>query len=155
MTFMRTSKSKWALAAAIVLRLASQTQAATTDNLQHLADTNSSLTIGDKTFSDFEFLASGLTSFDASQIQVTASVANGIYYLTWAGNISLVSGSGPITADLILNYRVTAATGMLDILTSHIPAVHSQLAEPSSRLTKPSEIQMATLSRTAIWMVMI
>jgi hypothetical protein len=85
MTFMRTSKSKRALAAAIVLRLASQTQAATTDNLQPLADTNSSLTIGDKTFSDFESLASGLTSFDASQIQVTASVANGIYYLTWAG----------------------------------------------------------------------
>ena len=113
---MRTFQPKWALAAAVLLGFASQTQAATTDNLQHLADTDGSLTIGDKTFSNFDFLASGLTSFDASQIQVTASVANGTYFLTWAGNISLVSGSGSITADLLLNYRVTAATGLIDMI---------------------------------------
>jgi hypothetical protein len=114
---MRTSKLRWALAAAVALGLASQTEAATTDNLQNLTTTGGSLTIGDKTFSNFDFLASGLTSFDASKIQVTASFAGGTYYLTWGGNMSLVSGSGaPATADLLLNYRVTAATGMINMI---------------------------------------
>jgi hypothetical protein len=113
---MRHLKLQWALAAAVVLGLTSQTQAVTTDNLQHLSDTGGTLAIGDKTFSNFDFLANGLTSFDASQIRVTASVAEGVYYLTWAGNISLVSGSGPISADLLLNYRVTAATGTITMI---------------------------------------
>jgi hypothetical protein len=114
---MRTSKLRWALVAAAVLGLASQMAAATTDNLQNLATTGGSLTIGDKTFSNFDFLASGLTSFDASQIQVTASVAGGTYFLTWGGNMSLVSGSGsPVSADLLLNYTVTAATGLIDMI---------------------------------------
>jgi hypothetical protein len=113
---MRTSKLRWALVAAVALGLASQTGAATTDNLEHLTITGGSLTIGDKTFSNFNFLPSlGLTSFDPSQIRVTASLAGGTYFLTWAGNISLVSG-GPATADLMLNYRVTAATGMIDMI---------------------------------------
>jgi hypothetical protein len=112
---MRTSKLRWALVAAVALGLASQTGAATTDNLQNLTTTGGSLTIGDKTFSNFNFLASGLTSFDASKIQVTASFAGGTYFLTWGGNMSLVSGSGaPVSADLLLNYRVTAAAGMID-----------------------------------------
>jgi len=113
---MRTSKLRWTFAAAVALGLASQTKAATTDNLMHLANTGGSLTIGDKTFSNFDFLASGLTSFDASQIRVTASLANGTYFLTWAGNISLVSGSGPISAELLLNYRVAAATGTINMI---------------------------------------
>jgi hypothetical protein len=108
-------QSRLAMVAAVILGLASQTRAVTTDNLEHLATANGSLTIGDKTFSNFDFLASGLTSFDASQIRVTASVANGVYYLTYAGNISLVSG-GPATADLLLNYRVTAATGLINMI---------------------------------------
>jgi hypothetical protein len=103
------------MVAAVLLGLASQAQAVTTDNLDHLATTNGSLTIGDKTFSNFDFLASGLTSFDASQIRVTASVSNGVYYLTYGGNISLVSG-GPATADLLLNYRVTATTGLINMI---------------------------------------
>ena len=110
---MTTIKVTCALAAAFLLGVASQTQAQTTDNLQHLADTAGSLTIGDKTFSNFDFLTTGLTSFDASQIQVTASLSNGTYFLTWAGNISLVSGAGPVSADLLLNYRVTASTGLI------------------------------------------
>ena len=110
---MSTFKVTRALAAAFLLGVASQTQAQTTDNLQHLADTGGSLTIGDKTFSNFDFLASGLTSFDASQIQVTASLSDSTYFLTWAGNISLVSGGGPVSAELLLNYRVTASTGLI------------------------------------------
>ncbi len=115
---MRITKLRWmALAVAAVMGLAGQTKAAITDNLQNLATTGGSLTVGDKTFSNFSFLASGLTSFDASKIQVTASFAGGTYFLTWGGNISLVSGSGaPVTADLLLNYRVTAATGMINMI---------------------------------------
>ena len=88
---------------------------ATTDNLQHLVTTGGSLTIGDKIFSNFDFFASGLTSFDPSQIRVTASVSGGVYYLGWAGNMSLVSG-GPATGDLVLNYTVTATAGVIDMI---------------------------------------
>jgi hypothetical protein len=117
------------LAAAVLLGLAGQARAATTDNLQHLKDTNGSLTIGDKTFSDFDFQTSRLTNFDASQIKVTASFNNnnGVYYLTWGGNMSLVSNSGPASADLLLNYRVTAAAGLIDT----IDQLYTGSAQPS------------------------
>ena len=109
-----------ALAAAALLGLVSQAGAQnappTTDNLAHLVATGGSLRIGDKVFSDFDFVASGLTSFDPSQIRVTASMEDGIYYLTWAGNMSLVSASGPASADLVLNYRVTATQGLINTI---------------------------------------
>ncbi len=87
-------------------------KALTTDTLQDLVNTGGSLSIGDKTFSNFAYLASGLSGFDANNIQVTASSAGGVYFLTWGGNISLVSG-GFATADLLLNYRVTANPGSI------------------------------------------
>jgi hypothetical protein len=91
--------------------------AATTDTLQDLATTNGSLTIGDKTFSNFSFFENGLTNFDPSKIQVTASVSNGVYFLTWDGNMSLVSGSGSsASADLVLKYSVTATGGLIDAI---------------------------------------
>jgi hypothetical protein len=136
-SFLRVG-SAMALAVVVLCGLANQTQAGnghrraqqisrqtasqdgaglSTDNLQNLVDTQGSLTIGDKIFSDFSFLASGLTNFDASKIQVNASVADGIYYLTWAGDMSLVS-SGPdaVTADLLLKYRVTATSGLINMI---------------------------------------
>ena len=88
---------------------------ATSDTLAHLVASGGSLAIGDKVFSNFDFVASGLTSFDASQIRVSASFSGGVYFLTWAGNMSLVSG-GPATADLVLNYRVTATAGLIDMI---------------------------------------
>src|SRR4051794_14684721 len=103
------------MAIAVLMAVARVASAQTTDNLAHLVATNGSLTIGDKVFSNFGFVASGLTTFDPSQIQVTASVNNGVYYLTWAGNMSLVSG-GQATADLVLNYRVTATQGVIDMI---------------------------------------
>lgn len=103
------------LIAAGLIASAGQASAQTTDNLAHLVATNGSLTIGDKVFSDFSFLATGLTSFNASQIQVTASFSGGIYYLTWAGNMSLVA-NGPASADLLLNYTVTALGGQIDMI---------------------------------------
>jgi hypothetical protein len=56
-----------------------------------------------------------LTSFDASQIQVTASISGGVYYLTYGGNMSLV-GNGPVSADLLLNYTVTATSGFINMI---------------------------------------
>ena len=103
------------VAAMAVVVFASEASAATTDNLQHLMSTAGTLTIGDETFGNFDYLASGLTTFDPSQIQVTASFSGGVYYLTWAGNMSLVSG-GPATADLLLNYRVTATSGQIGMI---------------------------------------
>jgi hypothetical protein len=73
------------------------------------------LSIGDKTFSGFSYTPSGLTTFDPSQIIVTATEGGGIDYLTWSGNISLVSG-GPATADLKLNYIVTANAGTINMI---------------------------------------
>jgi hypothetical protein len=105
-----------AMAAAALLVLAGGAGAQTSDNLQHLVDTHGSLTIGDKTFGGFGYHDSGLTSFNASNIQVTVSNNGGQYYLTWAGNMSLTSNSGPASADLVLNYNVTATSGLIDML---------------------------------------
>lgn len=82
-------------------------------SLQNLVDNNGSISIGDKTFSNFGYHAVGLSGFDANQINVTASVDGaGVYYLTWQGSIALLSG-GFATADLLLNYRVTANPGVI------------------------------------------
>ena len=73
------------------------------------------LSIGDKTFTNFSYQASGLTAFNPNQIFVTATETNGIDYLTWTGNISLVSG-GSATADLLLNYKVMANPGAINMI---------------------------------------
>jgi hypothetical protein len=80
--------------------------------LADLAANGGSIGIGDKIFSGFSFTTSGLTGFNASNITVTASFLNGVYYLDYAGNISMVS-SGPATADLLLKYTVTATAGQI------------------------------------------
>jgi hypothetical protein len=123
-----TRRSLSSLIAATYIALVGFASAATTDTLQDLVSTGGSLNIGDKTFSNFSFVDSGLTSFDPSKIQVTASFSNGIYYLTWDGNMSLVSGAGsPASADLLLKYTVTAATGLIDT----IDASFTGSAQPS------------------------
>jgi hypothetical protein len=73
------------------------------------------LSIGDKTFSGFSYTPSGLTSFNPNQIIVTATENGGIDYLTWSGNISLVSG-GLGSAHLLLNYKVTANAGTINMI---------------------------------------
>src|ERR1035437_5007040 len=85
-------------------------------SLADLAGTpGATLSIGDKTFSGFGYTASGLTSFNPNQIFVTATESGGIDYLTWSGNISLTSGS-TATADLLLNYIVTANRGTINMI---------------------------------------
>lgn len=102
------------VAAAVVLATTIQSvQAAFTGNLADLADNGGLLNIGDKTFSGFSYTATGLTGFDANNIIVTASVdANGVYYLTFGNSIALVGTAGD-TADLKLNYTVTATAGTI------------------------------------------
>jgi hypothetical protein len=73
------------------------------------------LSIDDKTFSGFSYIPSGLTSFDPNQIIVTATESGGIDYLTWSGNISFVLG-GIGSADLLLNYIVTANAGTINMI---------------------------------------
>jgi hypothetical protein len=73
------------------------------------------LSIGDKTFSGFSYQASDLTAFDPTNIIVTATETNGIDYLTWSGNISLVS-TGVATASLLLKYIVTANPGAINMI---------------------------------------
>ena len=69
------------------------------------------ISIGDKTFSGFSYTESGLTSFDASQIQISVYQNGGVDYLTWSGDISLIGVNA--TADLKLNYVVTASAGAI------------------------------------------
>jgi hypothetical protein len=108
------TKSKGALVSgAIILSgLLCQTAQAQ-ETLADLA-AGGTLAIGDKTFSGFSYSESGLISFDASEITVTATAAGNADYLTWTGNISLASiGALDATAtgDLLVNYVVTATGG--------------------------------------------
>ncbi len=103
------------LLAISALALAFPAQAQTSDNLQNLVNTNGSLSVGDKTFSGFTFLANGLTNFNPSQIQVTVSIESGTYFLTLGGNLSLVAG-GSSTADFLLNYDVSANAGTITMI---------------------------------------
>jgi hypothetical protein len=87
-------------------------QAAFTDTLADLVANNGSLSVGDKTFSGFSYLATDLTGFNASKIIVTASQVGDNYFLTWGGKITLGS-LGPASADLLLGYTVTAQPGKI------------------------------------------
>jgi hypothetical protein len=85
-----------------------------TGDLAALAN-GGTLTIGDKTFSGFSYQASGLTAFNPNAIIVTASEIGGVDYLTWTGNISVISNSTAI-GDLLLKYIVTANPGSINMI---------------------------------------
>jgi PEP-CTERM motif len=88
-------------------------QSNSTNNLANLISTGGTLTIGDKTFSNFGIFASGADASelaaDASGLNVTASIAGGIYYLDWSGLIGVnnLFGTSPLLGDLQLKYTVT------------------------------------------------
>ena len=88
-----------------------------TGTLADLAASGGSLTVGDKIFSGFSFVASSdLTSFDPNQITVTAGIgSDGVYYLTWSGNIALATFDTAV-ADLKLNYIVSAGAGSIAMI---------------------------------------
>jgi len=83
--------------------------------LAGLVASGGTLTVDDKTFSDFSFSENGLASFDPTQIDVTATESKGVEYLSYAGNISFASG-GSASAYLTLNYVVTANAGAIDMI---------------------------------------
>ena len=87
------------------------------DTLADLSDNGGTLSVGDKTFCGFSYFASsGLTSFDPTQINVEASIgSDGVYYLTWSGNISLATFA-TASADLKLNYIVSASAGVINTI---------------------------------------
>jgi hypothetical protein len=111
---MKTIKtlSAVALGASVMCGMQAQTaRADVTDTLAELAN-GGSLSLGDKTFTGFSYDASGLTSFNASDIQVTVTQSGENYFLNWVGNVSL-AGTGVSTADLELGYTVTASQGTI------------------------------------------
>ena len=89
-----------------------------TGTLANLAATGGSLVIGDKTFSGFNFEATGLTAFDPTAVTVTASESGGVDYLTWAGTIAVDNSVGTANSvgDLSLFYTVTANPGSINMI---------------------------------------
>jgi hypothetical protein len=101
---------------AVTTMAAMMQTAQATITLADLAANGGAISIGDKTFSGFSYAESGLTSFDASQIYVKVyQDSSGVDYLTWSGNISLAT-LGTTTADLKLNYIVTASAGAINMI---------------------------------------
>lgn len=80
------------------------------DTLANLAsDPDNSVGIGDKVFDDFDYEAAGLDGFDPNSIIVKASILGGVYYLDFAGPITIVkAGPGIKIGDLLLQYTVEA-----------------------------------------------
>ena len=77
-----------------------------------------SLTMGDKTFSDFGWQTSDTAlSSQAANLTVTASIVNGVYYLDFGGLIALYNtGTSPLLEDLKLTYTVTASRGLITMI---------------------------------------
>lgn len=92
-------------------------QATLTGDLASLVNNGGTLSVGDKTFSGFTYADNGLTSFNAANITVTASVGpDGVYYLTWEGPIVLTrseANAPAASAHLSLGYTVTANPGQI------------------------------------------
>jgi hypothetical protein len=106
-----------AIALAASATLANATPIASSDTLANLAANGGSIGIGDKTFSNFDYFPSGLgAGFNPNLVIVTASIQNGIYFLTYSGNMSLTSTGPAASGDLVLNYRVTAGAGTIDYI---------------------------------------
>ena len=103
------------------------------DNLAHLVNTDGSLKIGDKVFSDFSFVNDNLSGFDPASIQVKASRINKVYYLSWGGNISIASTDSetPAIGDLLLKYTVTAKHRIREIDQSYTGAVSNGIGSAS------------------------
>jgi hypothetical protein len=89
--------------------------APTVYTLAGLVSSGGTIVFGDKTFSNFGFTVTSLTSFDPTAITVTASESGGVDYLTWSGNISETS-TGAALGDLALQYVVTSTGEPIDMI---------------------------------------
>jgi hypothetical protein len=92
-------------------------QMLTSASLGSLIADNGSLTIGDKTFSDFGFVASGLST-NPDDLTVIASAANGTDFLTFIGMTAVnnLTGTTSELGDLELSYTVTASAGSISAI---------------------------------------
>jgi hypothetical protein len=108
-----TNTTLAAVAIGLTVSMQSANASLTSDTLANLVSSGGSLSIGDKTFSGFQYYGSGsFANLDASQINVAVSIDNaGVYYLTWSGLIQTTSA-----ADLLLNYVVTASAGAISMI---------------------------------------
>jgi hypothetical protein len=100
-----------------------QAQAVFRGNLGALATTpGATLTIDDKTFSNFGYLATGADASelntDAAGLQVTASSVGGVDYLDFGGLIAVnnLVGTSTLLGDLKLTYTVTANPGSISMI---------------------------------------
>jgi hypothetical protein len=96
--------------------------------LSQLASSGGSLTIGDKTFSNFGWTPSGAAgsqlNADAANLIVSAYIGNGVTgavgvdYLDFSGFIGVdnTSGSANLLGDLLLKYTVTANPGSISMI---------------------------------------
>jgi len=87
--------------------------------LGDLVSSGGTLTIDDKTFSNFAWQTAdaGLNS-QAANLIVTTSSSGGVDYLDFSGAISVdnISGNGTLMGDLILSYTVTANPGAINMI---------------------------------------
>ena len=112
---MKTIEKTFGIVACIGILAASDTSVfgQSTDTLADLVRSQGSLTIGDKTFSGFGWIASGADASalnaDAAGLTVTASIANNIYYLDFGGALLVDNSQGEsdLIGDLELTYTVT------------------------------------------------
>jgi hypothetical protein len=91
--------------------------------LADLVANNGTLTIGDKTFSNFGWQASladaSELNVDAAGLTVSAFIGSGgVYYLDFAGGLVVnnLHGSSDLLGDLKLSYTVTANSGSINMI---------------------------------------
>ena len=89
-------------------------QMLTSESLGDLIATNGSLTIGDKTFSNFSFVASGLNT-NPDNLTVQVSLQNGADVLSFVGPTAVnnLTGNNSVIGDLELGYSVVATGGLI------------------------------------------
>ena len=116
---MKMNQKFFAVLTAAMLGSAGVAQAV---SLQSLIANNGTVTLGDKTWSNFGFFASGLNAgivtdltAAANGLDVVATVSGGVYYLCWNGAVGIFNqGQAPVWGDLLLTYTVTASAGRID-----------------------------------------
>jgi hypothetical protein len=103
-------------AAAVVLsasKVKAQFQSSSANTLAAL-EAGASLTVGDKTFGNFEFNSSSVppsSSFDPAAITVTASAIGNVDYLTWT--TPDINAFANVLTDISIDYTVTASAGLI------------------------------------------
>jgi hypothetical protein len=110
-----------ALAALMAVLIRVQTVQADSNTLANLVGTGGTLTIDDKTFSNFGYSSTADASeLDAEAVNliVSAYSSGGVDYLDWSGLILVNNshGSSDLLGDLKLTYTVTANPGSINLI---------------------------------------